>query len=374
MGKLRKRDGVWYADWCDLKGNRHRKSTRTRNEKVARRKLREWELADSVQRLDPFTVADALTLAGEEQVRKGNVSVDDALRRADHIARILGERTDLHDANLATLGKKYLDARRLEFIPQKRKHPEDSTILKELRVLTQGMSEGKGDGLFFGEPETVIPKALEDCGNVGERWLTQAEYAALRNQATPYRRDWLDMYVLTGVDVGELHKVRRVEGKGKDVDFSRGKLGVIHIRGTKTKHRDRHVPLTAETREIVERRLAMPGAHLFEPVWVSSQVATCMKRWCPKAGIEHVIIKDLRRTFCSWMCQAGVPELHVIRLMGHGSSEMVRTVYAQLDDSSFEHAIAALPTVTNTGQAEVIPIGIHRENRQRQKDEKAENA
>jgi integrase len=307
--------------------------------------------------------------------------VDDALKRAEHLARILGERTDLSVVNLATLGKRYLDTRRLEYIPQKKKHPEDSTILKELRVLTQGMAEGKGDELFFGEPKTLIPKALEDCGNVGERWLTQDEYAALRKQATPHRRDWLDMYVLTGVDVGELHKVRRKEGKGKDVDFSRGEFGAIYIRGTstkkgglKTKYRKRHVPLTAETREIVERWLDTSGPMLFAPRWTSSQVRECMLRWCPKAGIEHVIIKDLRRTFCSWMCQAGVPEFHVIRLMGHGSSDMVRRIYAQLDDSSFEHAIAALPTVTDMGQAEVIPIGIRRENPQAQSDEKAENA
>jgi integrase len=374
MGELRKRGGVWYAEWYCLKGRRHRKSTQTRNRKAAESKLREWELADSVQRPDPFTIGDALTLAGEEQVRKGNVSVADALTRADHIARILDERTDLHDVNLATLGKKYLDARRLEFIPQKKKHPEDSTILKELRVLTQGMSEGKGGGLFFGEPKNIIPKALDDCGNVGERWLTRDEFAALLKQATPYRRGWLVMYVLTGVDVGELHKVRREQGEGKDVDFSRGEFGALHIRGEKTKYRDRWVPLTAETREIVERKLETPGPMLFAPVWRSSQVRECMLRWCPKADIEHVIIKDLRRTFCSWMCQAGVPEFHVIRLMGHGSSEMVRKVYARLDNSSFEHAIAALPAVTNTGQAEVIPIGIHRENHQRRTDEKAENA
>jgi integrase len=370
MGELRKRDGVWYACWRDLKGKRRRKSTRTRNEKVARQKLREWELADSVRHPDPFTVADALTLAGEEQMRKGNVSVQDALKRAEHVARILGETTDLHQSNLVTLGKLYLDARRREFIPQKKKHPEDSTIKKELHVLTQGMSEGKRGGFFAGEPDEVMPKALKECGNVGDRWLTQEEFAALLEQATPYRRDWLITYVLTGVDVGELHKVRKHE----DVNLDRGEFGALHIRGTKTKYRDRWVPLNDETREIVERRLEMPGEHLFEPVWVSSQVRECMLRWCPKAGIEHVIIKDLRRTFCSWMCQAGTPEFHTVRLMGHGSSEMVRRVYAQLDDSSFEHAIAALPTVSATGQAEVIPIGIHRENPQAQNDEKAENA
>jgi integrase len=375
MGELRKRDGVWYAFWYDLKGNRHRKSTRTRNEKAARQKLREWELAHSVQRPDPFTIADALELAGQEQMRKGNVSVLDALKRAEHVARVLGETTDLHQSNLPTLGKLYLDTRRLEFIPQKKKHPEDSTILKELRVLTQGMTEGKGGDLFFGEPKLLIPKALEECGNERDRWLTQDEFAVLLEQATPYRRDWLIMYLLTGVDVGELHKVRKRE----DVNFKRGEFGALHICavdewGRKTKYRKRWVPLTAETREIVERKLLTPGPMLFSPKWTSSQVRECMLRWCPKAGIEHVIVKDLRRTFCSWMCQAGVHELHVIRLMGHGSSDMVRRVYAHLDDSSFEQAIAALPAVSDMGQAEVIPIGIHRENRQPESSEKAENA
>jgi integrase len=328
-------------------------------------------LADSVQRPDPFTVGDALALAGAKQVRRGNTAktIQAALKRAEHVARILGERTDLHDVNLGTLGDTYLDARRKE-TTHKRKPPEDETVKKELLVLTQGMREGKRLGRFHGEPGDALPEALNECGNEGDRWLTRAEFAALLEQATPHRRDWLIMYVLTGVDVGELHKVRKAE----DVNLSRGEFGALHIRGTKTKYRDRWVPLNAETREIVERKLQTPGPMLFAPAWVSSQVRECMLRWCPKAGIAHVIIKDLSRTFCTWMAQAGVPEFHVIRLMGHGSSQMVRRVYAQLDDSSFEHAIGALPTVTNMGQAEVIPIGIHRENRQRQKDEKAENA
>jgi integrase len=371
MGEIRKRGAVWYAEWYDLKGRRHRKSTKTRNRKAAESKLREWELADSVQRPDPFTIGDALKLAGEKQVRRGNTpkTIEAALKRAEHIARILGERTDLHDVNPGDIGDHYLDTRRGE-VTHKGRAPEDETAKKELLVLTQGMREGKRLGRFHGEPGHVMPEALKECGNVGDRWLTRGEFAALLKQATPYRQDWLVMYVLTGADVGELHKVRKYD----DVDLGRGEFGALHIRGTKTKYRDRWVPLNDETREIAERRLEMDGEYLFEPAWVSSQVRECMLRWCPKADIEHVIIKDLRRTFCSWMCQAGVPELHVIRLMGHGSSEMVRKVYAKLDDSSFEHAIAALPTVTDMGQAEVIPIGIHGENHQGRADEKAENA
>ena len=34
---------------------------------------------------------------------------------------------------------------------------------------------------------------------------------------------------------------------------------------------------------------------------------------------------------------------HVVHLMGHGSSRMVRPVYAHLDDATFERAVASLP-------------------------------
>ena len=53
---------------------------------------------------------------------------------------------------------------------------------------------------------------------------------------------------------------------------------------------------------------------------------------------------------------------------------MIGKGYAKLTDSSLERATAARPTVTDMGRAEVIPIGIHRENPLVKNDEKAENA
>jgi integrase len=88
-----------------------------------------------------------------------------------------------------------------------------------------------------------------------------------------------------------------------------------------------------------------------------------MKRWCPKAGIEHVIVKDLRRAFCTRHFRAGTPELVTIRLMGHGSSAMVRQVYAKLGTEDFRAAIESLARVTTMEQQQVIPIEKRRENR-----------
>ena len=120
--------------------------------------------------------------------------------------------------------------------------------------------------------------------------------------------------------------------------------------------------------------MEIPGPMLFASEWKSQHVAVCMKRWCPKAGIDRIIVKDFRRTFCSWMFNAGVPELATIRLMGHGSSEMVRRVYAQLSDATYEDAIGCLPSVANMWQQNVIDSARAGEKRTTQKARRARNA
>jgi len=353
MADVYKRGKYYHAKWYDWKGERQRKSTKQTGRRAAQNVAREWELADSVPRSDPFTIEDALRLAGEEQVRKENVqaTLEVALTRAEHVERILGGKTDLNDVVLSKLGEDYLDARRLELTPWGTPI-KDSTIKKELLLVAQGMGKGKEHGVFLGESKSIFPAVLKEVDNPRDRWMPVPEYYALLEQATPYRRDWIIFYCNTGIDVGELHKIC----KAKDVDFTRGTFGFVHIRGTKSRYRDRWVPLSADARAVVDRRLQTTGPMLFAPEWKSQHVAVCMKRWCPKAGIERVIVKDLRRTFCSWMFNAGVPELATIRLMGHGSSDMVRRVYAQLSDATYESAIGCLPSVSDMWRDNVIPF------------------
>jgi len=369
MADVRKRGKYYYAYWYDAAGQRQRKTTKKTDKRAAENIARKWELASSVWRPDPFTIEDALTLAGQVQTRKGNSSIEDALRRADHIHRHLGGRTDLNAVNLAGLGNRYIDKRRQE-LTNKGTPISFSTIKKELRVLAQGMGEGKRLDRFFGDPKAMFPEVLRDADGVRDRWLPRDEFAALLEQATPHRREWLIFYAHTGVDVGELHKVRKAE----DLDLERGEHGYVHIRGTKTRYRDRWIPLSADARAVVDRRLQTPGPMLFAPKWRSHQVAMSMKRWCPKAGIEHVIIKDLRRTFCSWMFNAGAAELTVVRLMGHGSSAMVRRVYAQLGDAAYEDAVERLPGVPHMGQQNVINLAKAREKRATENTKEAKNA
>lgn len=87
--------------------------------------------------------------------------------------------------------------------------------------------------------------------------------------------------------------------------------------------------------------------------------------------MEPFIYKDLRRTFASRMCQAGVPEFHTIKLMGHKSSKMVREVYAQLSPGTYEEAITRLDALPYLRRDNVIDLAKRRENAGTQKGEVA---
>jgi hypothetical protein len=58
---------------------------------------------------------------------------------------------------------------------------------------------------------------------------------------------------------------------------------------------------------------------------------------------------DLRRTFASWLIQAGVSNRIVAALLGHTTTRMVDLIYGQLSDAALAQAIAKLPGRCDAG-------------------------
>jgi hypothetical protein len=52
---------------------------------------------------------------------------------------------------------------------------------------------------------------------------------------------------------------------------------------------------------------------------------------------------DLRRTFASWMMQAGENTLTVAKLLRHSSTKMLERVYGQLADPALARAVESVP-------------------------------
>jgi integrase len=64
---------------------------------------------------------------------------------------------------------------------------------------------------------------------------------------------------------------------------------------------------------------------------------------CTRAGVPKVTPNDLRRTFASWLVQAGESLFVVATLLGHNSTGMVEKVYGRLDAATLARAISKLP-------------------------------
>lgn len=66
---------------------------------------------------------------------------------------------------------------------------------------------------------------------------------------------------------------------------------------------------------------------------------------CQKAKIDPVSPTDLRRTFASWLKQAGRDSMAVGKLLDHTSSRMVELAYGHLDQKSLRDCMSALRSV-----------------------------
>jgi len=381
--KRKQRDGtlgaVWYAKGRDATGKRWRRSTRQTSRRAAERVANRFELENALPPdVEAWTLGQALDAAYELGELRENADTTMAryLTYGAHLVRILDGNTNVNAANLVELGEFYLKTRRKEKTRQG-SLTSDHTIAKEVRFLCMGLRRGRVLERFAGEHTAFWPTVLKDYYTPGDRWLPPQEFDALlsaeaasvtaRPKLRKPRHDWLLFYVHTGCSQGEIHKIR----KDTHVDLERR---LVFIPGGKTKYRGRWVPLTDEALAVVKRRLKTPGPMLFAPVWHRSKMNTNLQDWCKHAGIARCNATDLRRTYCSWMFQAGVPEIQVIKYMGHANSKMVRRVYAQLSDGMHQDAIERFGAVANVGQQNVVPIGKSRKNRRIENRNAAKNA
>jgi integrase len=122
---------------------------------------------------------------------------------------------------------------------------------------------------------------------------------------------------------------------------------VLLIRGTKTSGAVREVPILDPLLPTIERRMKAPGPTLFGAPWHRARMHQNLRRWCAVAEIEPVTANDLRRTYATWMAEAGVPESLLLKYMGHTSSTMLRRVYSQTTDRMHADAIQAFGSALN---------------------------
>lgn len=207
------------------------------------------------------------------------------------------------------------------------------TVRKELVVLRLSLSHARDRGVMDRDPESVIPK-FRARYKPRRRWMSTVELRGLLRHLSPERQRWVIVAVMTGGRLSEIEGLT-----WGDLDFANQQ---IHIRGTKTDRSDRIIPMDRELGELLGQ-MRKGDSEAVAGGW--SNVRRDLEKACAKAKIEPVTPNGLRRTFASYLKQAGRDSLAVGKLLGHTSSRMVELVYGHLDQRSLRHAMEALPSV-----------------------------
>jgi integrase len=283
---------------------------------------------------DLYSLTDALTDYLERgclELAKG--TLNSYMKKARHVLRVLGD-IDIHELDRDAT-EDYV-AQRLE------EGAIQGTIYKEVVVLRQALKYAKTKKKWFGEVDEVVVN-VKNKYVPRKRYLTEAELARLLEQVSPDRQLWVVLAVYLGA--------RRSVLEALDWDHVDLARGVIEVPGTKTAASAREVPIHGSLREWLEATPVKRGKLVL--AW--SNCTRDLAAACERAGMKPVTANDLRRTFISFMKQAGQDSLVVARLAGT-SQKMVEVVYAQLDQATHRRAIATLPSLPSRqpGSASVV--------------------
>jgi len=323
-GRLYRRGGVWYCWGYDTRGERWRESTKQHDRKTAEITAREITRRRAFESTDaaPVRLRDALVKVGEADARAGRSAATRQVLTQKGRQLVAFFKPDF---NIARVTKEDLERYTDHRVQSVTRH----TIAHELATLRRAMR-------VCGVPWSSA--MMPDLGRYyvpRTRWLPWGEYLKLHGALNGDRGEFLAAYCYAGPRRSELH---RLDAKGVDLDRN-----MVFLPGEKTLSAPRWIPIHPSLRPILERRAkATPAGPLF-PDWGND--IRDLSAGAKRAGLVRLTPNDLRRTFCSWLANAGVSTLVAARLMGHTSTRMVEKVYAQLGIEIRQDAIGRLPGV-----------------------------
>ena len=325
MAKLFKRGKVWHAWVRKRAGGVKRVSTLCTDKRAAEAVLSQLER----EAVDPAYAAanKATSQRVLDDYYRSRVRIGRSAGTLHHVKVKAGALLGLLPARAADIThaamERYIDRRVSEGAMR-------TTVKKELRVLKASLKLARKNGLWAGEPDAVIPE-LEDDYKPRRRALSPWELVALVSQLDGDRGAHVAFIVASGARWSE-SLAATIEEVGDALAS-----GLMPLHGTKTHASARVVPIVG------------PARTLFG--WVYSRMHPVFLAWgnvrrdlaaaCRRAGIPPVTPNDLRRTFATWLREAGVEPQLVGAAMGHTDSRMVERVYGRLQPEALSKLLEA---------------------------------
>jgi integrase len=247
--------------------------------------------------------------------------------KAGHLVRIIGGDHDIATLTLDDVTR-YIDKRKTEGACT-------NTISKELVTLRAALKVARKRKIYGSDPQDLIPTDFAPRYVPRKRWLTTEEFEKLIAALPAKRRPHVAIMVYTGVRLSEAARLRP-----EHVDLQKRRL---FVPGTKTDESAAEIPLSASAVPWFQAALAerQEGQKTLLAPW--SNIRRDLRAACDEIEIAPVSANDLRRTFSSWLEQAGVPRSTNARLMRHTTTAMVDRVYAQSAPDQLAAAVDHLP-------------------------------
>ncbi len=272
----------------------------------------------------------------------------------------------------------------LESVPEKSRYKEESIVnwfdraikdeplnaitrdaALQLRedLLEEGKSKPRTDR-YMANLRAILNRAVEDGHLTAApkipmfgvkkkrlRWLSHAEFDALRKELPPHLALAAQFAVLTGL------RMRSMLGITWDrVDLARGRFWVP---GEQMKGKEDHgLPIAGELKKVFRqlKTLSPAGAHVFQ--YEGAPIDDCntaaFRKAVERSGLAPLRWHDLRHTFASWAVQSGVTLQELMQLGGWKSYAMVLR-YAHLAP---DHLRSAAEKIARSGhRRKTVPRG-----------------
>lgn len=339
---------VW---WCRVRnpngGRALKRSTGCRDRKAAILRWRELERA---------------SVAGTDQA--ANVALEDALKRrlderqaagraAGTLQMLTIKGRQLCRVLVGTTPIKRIDAAMVDAYIETRiaEGASRSTIYKELVTLWGTLKLAKRRGEFLRDLAEIKPLDFAIEYKPKDRALSETEIDRLLGELRPERAAVVAFIIATSATYpSELATLVPA-----DVDLRNWK---VRLRGTKTKARDREVPIVSYARPWVKRAFGFLPFKRWTNVRRDLHVAclalsTCNR--CREGGAKQpvedckackatptfqpVSPNDLRRTTARLLRAHGVEPQLIAPLMGHIDSRMVERVYGRISPNELAHLL-----------------------------------
>lgn len=300
------RGGVWWIRTDPVTGDRKSTGCRDRESARAVRKERERLAADPA-----YAAAKTATIGVyadrllEAKATKRPGTLDMYRTKVGHVLRVLGESYVLA-AVTATTYDAFIRTRRAE-------GAADNTISKELLALDGIVLLAQRDGAWTGLPSALRPMGFSSGYQPRTRSLTRLEAGRLLAAVPPQWRNHVRVALATGARRSELIRVTHDAANQ-----------TVRIAGTKTEGSARRVPLVLVTQRAYLDNVTLPLGQ-----W--AHMNRDLARAASKAELDPVTPNDLRRTFASWLIEAGVTREEVAAMLGHRGTAMVYRVYGRAD-------------------------------------------